>query len=112
MSTVTLSRNGATRTIPTGYSWTTFFFGPLPSLVRFHWPFFWKVIAIEVAALLTSFLLADIFVCFLFACCLVANSRNESLLNSLLKDGWKPEDKPVDFVELPAAPDAVNDEGY
>lgn len=115
MSSITLRRNGATRTIPTGYSWTTMFFGPFPSMLRGHWPGVWAIVGLDFASLLISggiLSFADLAVIVIFARWWAGHFRNGFLLNTLLADGWSVEDTPADFSEIVGAPDAVNDEDY
>lgn len=94
MNTITLSRNGATRTIPTGFSWTTLFFGPVPSIIRWHWSFMIKIFACDVISIIIAaglfgldWLLA-VWLAFRVA---ISSIRNDTLRHGLIQDGWSRE---------------------
>jgi len=92
MSTITYRRNGATRTIPTGFSVTTLFFGSIPSFYRGHW-------LVAIPALLLIDLLAinlslsllhfeDFGLSLLAVRAIVASFRNRWLAEHFEADGW------------------------
>lgn len=93
-STLTYQRNGATRTLPQGFSWTTFFFGAWPSFMRGHWSLYWTIQIAEVIALVVVFAallesasfepLVIAFATRLF----FAYNRNQMLNEFYLADGW------------------------
>jgi hypothetical protein len=68
--------NGKLREAPIGFSWTTFFFGPLPALFRGHW---WGAFAIFVLAVVTSGLASLVF----------AFYYNKWYVSFLIKEGFK-----------------------
>ena len=90
MKTITYFRNGATRTIPVGFSWTTFIFGPWPSAVRGHWSFFFLMLLVDffiVPALIAAGAPGIIIAIALQAAC--AMFRNDELNKAYIDDGWK-----------------------
>lgn len=99
--TTTYRRNGATRTVPNGFSVTTLIFGFLPSMIRGQWGYLWIVIAADVVGLFLSGwvfkgqdALASVAVLRFGAAAL----RNEFLARLLMKDGWKEEPKYRSFM--------------
>lgn len=91
MRTITLTRNGATRTIPTGFSWTTALFGAIPSARRSHWEYFWGVVLVDMCTLVLSITVmhgADFLATFVFGRIWTAWWRNEKLLTDMTADGW------------------------
>jgi hypothetical protein len=102
--TITLNRNGATRTIPVGFSWTTLFFAIAPSIIRNHWSFVWywcfanflSILAVLACVNLaeaypeaaSNFSILSVFALF-FGHVWCAVYRNEMLLKHLIKDGWQ-----------------------
>lgn len=93
-STLTYQRNGATRTLPQGFSWTTFLFGAWPSAFRCHWSLHWTIQLAEVVALVVvlSMLLESASfspLVIAFATRLFfAYNRNHMLNEFYLADGW------------------------
>lgn len=92
MSTITVSRDGISRLLPIGFSWTTLFFGWIPSVVRGHWPMAWSIAVIDVTSLwLSLFVFAanDFMLSFAISRALISSWRNESLLWYMIEDGWR-----------------------
>lgn len=72
MSAITLHKNGVTKRIKEGFSFTTFFFGFLVMISRSMWP--------QAAISFLSFGLANFYYIF---------SLNRIYKEKLLEDGWK-----------------------
>lgn len=92
MATITFNRNGATRTIPVGFSWTTLVFGWLPSLFRGHWYLFWTIVGCDLASVGISIVVfegRDLLATFIAARWFLAAIRNTELRKFLARDGWK-----------------------
>jgi hypothetical protein len=113
MKTITLSRNGANRTIPTGFSWTTLFFGPVPSVIRSHWAFVWKVMAADLMALLISMATVGpdwwLWV-WLVLRVAISMIRNDVLRGDMVKDGWSKEPMQKGIELRGNVADAANDD--
>ena len=112
MKTITLRRNNATRTIPTGFSWTTLFFGFIPSAIRFHWIMAGQILACDFIGIVIGqevFKLDYAIVPWLGLRIACAAIRNERLFCALKNDGWL--HLCVDNIfEIKSKPD--NDEVY
>ena len=116
---ITLNRGGATRTIPSGFSWTTLLFGPIPSIIRWHWGFVWFGAAVNIAAIAFAcnldalaayfpdfrifirFLILPMFFSGQVYCAAVRNSK---LMAAIKKDGWRSESSIVSGVVLSGQP--------
>ena len=73
------SKSGSIRKVaPVGFSWTTFFFGFFPALIRGDWK--WALIQL-VASLFTGFISWIVF-CFIY---------NRLYIQGLIKEGFKAE---------------------
>lgn len=70
------SHTGAMKSAPVGFSWTTFFFGFFPALVRGDWK--WGVIQLLLAL-----------VTFGFSCFVFAFIYNKLYIKDLISDGFK-----------------------
>lgn len=85
---MTLTLNGATRTAPTGFSWTTLFFGPFPALLRgdLKWAAI-QLVANFLAATFTAplFGIGAVATWIVFAA--IYNARH---LQDLQAAGWRP----------------------
>lgn len=81
---MTLSRNGARRSVPAGFSWTTLFFGPIPALLRGDLK--WGAIQILVHLLLSwTFGIGNLIMAVVFA-----GTYNQKHLEGLIEQGWEP----------------------
>lgn len=113
MKTITLSRNGANRTIPTGFSWTTLFFGPIPSMIRCHWSFAIKVFACDAISMAFAAFIFGIdwwpvtWMVFRIAISMI---RNNVLRLSFVSDGWSKEPMQKGIELRGNVVDAANDE--
>ncbi len=74
-NTVFLEKNGIVKEAPIGFSWTTFFFGFIPTLFRGDFRFFWIQL---VAGIFTGFLANIVFI-FLY---------NKWSLQNRIEKGW------------------------
>lgn len=72
---IILKKNGMTKVVPTGFSWTTLFFGCFPALFRGDWK--WAIIMI-VAIILTHGIALVVFPFF----------YNKVYVNDLIERGW------------------------
>ena len=70
------SKEGVTKEAPVGFSWTTFFFGFFPALIRGDWV--WALIM--VAAGMVTFGISGFVFCFIY---------NRIYIQGLLKKGFK-----------------------
>lgn len=81
---MTLSLNGARRSVPAGFSWTTLFFGPIPALLRGDLK--WGAIQILVHLLLSwTFGIGNLIMAVVFA-----GIYNQKHLEGLIERGWEP----------------------
>ena len=80
---------GMTRIAPVGFSWTTFFFGPFPALMRQHWA---GAGVILLAALVT----------FWFSSIIFAFFYNRWYIRHLAMDGWRYKSGTIDKAALEA----------
>lgn len=79
-----LTRNGARRSVPAGFSWTTLFFGPIPALLRGDLK--WGAIQILVHLLLSwTFGVGNLVMAVVFAAI-----YNQKHLEGLTEQGWEP----------------------
>jgi hypothetical protein len=102
MSSTTFRRNGAVKNVPFGFSWTSFFFGFIPSLIRGHWSMVWLAIFADALGLFLSgwvFQGKDAFGSVLAARCFVAIFANGTYAEHLRDEGWT--DKEDAFRFLP-----------
>lgn len=94
MRSVTYRRNGATLTIPVGFSWTTFIFGWWPSVIRNHWKLAWTFMAVDLLAIWFTtavFQGRDWLMAVVVLRGVCAYFRNEELRKDIQKDGWRTE---------------------
>jgi hypothetical protein len=94
MKSITYRRNGATLSIPVGFSWTTFVFGLWPSVFRSHWRLVWTFLAADTAAWwITEFAFQgrDFLLTFILVRGICAYYRNEELNKAVKRDGWRTE---------------------
>lgn len=81
-STLTVSDGIHYKNVPLGFSWTTFFFGPIPAFVRGDW----MVAIILLVMCILTFNVAGMIVAFFY---------NRVYLSSLFARGYKVVDCPV-----------------
>ena len=94
MKSITYRRNGATLTIPSGFSWTTLIFGIWPSVFRSHWRMMWTILALDVIAVwftVAVFQGNDFLVAWIVLRGIAAYYRNEELNKDVHSDGWRTE---------------------
>jgi hypothetical protein len=90
MNSVTVRRNGAVRTLPCGFSFTTLIFGFWPSVIRGHWQFALLSLLPELVFLFTLVTGPYPFLWLIGGRIIIATVRNEMLINRYLNDGWSP----------------------
>lgn len=92
MSTLTYRRNGATRAIPVGFSWTTVLFGSIPSMIKGHWSVaIPSLLIIDLMAINMSwavFGFKDALLSVIIARSIVAACRNRWLSDYYEDEGW------------------------
>lgn len=77
---IALEKDGITKMVPVGFSWTTLFFGFFVPLFRGDIVWFIVMLALS----LLSFGLINFILCFLY---------NRIYVNKYLKEGWRPADE-------------------
>ena len=110
MASITYQRNGAVRTLPVGFSFTTFFFGFIPSLVRGQWSFMWLMVLSDlVGCYITAwvFLGQDALASVVVLRFIMAFIRNKAISEAYVRDGWRAQNVAT-TTEIPASNDEVH----
>lgn len=93
MKTITMTRSGAIKTIPVGFSWTTMFFSFWPSLFRQQWNAFGACLCSDILASILIVVIPENFIwimlCWIAARAAVAEMRNRDYRILLERDGWE-----------------------
>jgi hypothetical protein len=92
MATLPYSRNGETKNLPVGFSWTTMFFGFIPTMMRKNWGVMWILIFVDLAALYSTVFIYkghDYALSAAIFRALAAALRNVELHKCAVRDGWE-----------------------
>lgn len=112
MST-TFRRNGKSINLPDGFSWTTLFFGPVPSMLRGNWAMAFVLVLTDIAGLWLGgwvFHGADAYGCLGVLRILSGLYRNDVLHEHYLEEGWTSKPEPQGLRVLEPANDEWNED--